>query len=552
MNGMDGRNAHKKALVTAHSSARISGLASHPDNPFQFCSVADDHSVRIYDAKQHQLLRMSQMDTSGRCCGYSPDGQMVVIGLGSAELDGKVPEKKEGAFLVLSEEDLTIVFEMRDSKKAIVSCSFSPNQEFIALASLDGIVYLYHSRDCTPKAKCKGHSGGVTHMDFSTDSRFLMSNSQTGELLFWLVDTGELLPPRSVRDVSWETNSCVFSLDTQGFWTIGGTEHNMCCASHASDLIAAVDAFGRIKLMSFPALRNESNFNVLKGHGANIKNCCFSSDDSFLFTSGGSDGAIIQWRVSMPVTQSTAGNPKNDLIQAALASELNFEGTVLERNAAFFYAVNDHPIPTFKFEEDPLAAAPLSLWQRAIVAPSQLPPINDFSEPLDSLELSYVYGFSVDKSRQSLLYAVDGDAVFLSGSIVVKMNPTSRKQRYYLEHTATLTALAIHPLESSNIIASGQMGELAEIRIWNASSLQTLFVVAGYHKKAINHLQFSLDGSLLVTVGMDSLHSVAVYDWRNETIISCSNGFANKSLAISFFPDAKTLIHCGNEIIRFW
>jgi microtubule-associated protein-like 6 len=250
------------------------------------------------------------------------------------------------------------------------------------------------------------------------------------------------------------------------------------------------------------------------------------------------------------VSTSLENNALNHIVEEVLAFETSFIGKNIDRSDNFHFAMEDIPIPVCLYEEGLAETAPLLPWQRSIVGPSKLPTIEDLSEPPDSLELSYIYGFSVEISRQSLIYANDGDALFIAAAVVVKMNPVSRKQRFYTEHTCTVTALASQT--DSSIVASGQRGEIPSIRIWDSSSFTTLIVISGFHRRAINHLQFSQDGKLLLAVGMDEMHSIGVYDWKNSLLLASSNGITNKSLAVSFFPSGTSLIQCGNEVIRFW
>ena len=53
---------------------------------------------------------MATIDTAARCIEYSPDGSLLVIGLGARGVDD--PLKKSGAFLILHEEDLSLVHEV--------------------------------------------------------------------------------------------------------------------------------------------------------------------------------------------------------------------------------------------------------------------------------------------------------------------------------------------------------------------------------------------------------------------------------------------------------
>jgi hypothetical protein len=60
---------------------------------------------------------------------------------------------------VLSEEDLTIVYEARDSKLALIACKHSPIGDLYALTSMDSMIYVYKTSDFAIKAICKGHTG---------------------------------------------------------------------------------------------------------------------------------------------------------------------------------------------------------------------------------------------------------------------------------------------------------------------------------------------------------------------------------------------------------
>lgn len=58
----------------------------------------------------------------------------------------------------------------------------------------------------------------------------------------------------SLRDVEWETQTCVLSFTTVGIWPEGadGTDVNACESSHSQSLLATGDDFGKVKLYSYP------------------------------------------------------------------------------------------------------------------------------------------------------------------------------------------------------------------------------------------------------------------------------------------------------------
>eukprot|EP01042_Synura_sphagnicola_P001496 gene1496-1726_t len=549
MDSTDGRNVHNSAVVSAAFNPKVCGLDTHPLNPRLFCTVGKDKTVRVFDAESQKMVKMAMLDTMAHSCGYSPDGQLILVGLGSGLANRE--ERKEGAYVVLNEEDLTIVHEARDSRSLISDCKFSPDGELMAMASMDGSVYIYNASDYSAKSRCRGHTGKVTHIDFSQDSQFIMSNCSAGDLLFWDIERGEQQAPKLMREVLWNSHTCVYSYVSQGIWGPydDGLECHAVSASHARDLLVAVDNYGRVRAYTFPCIREDSNFVLARGHSAHVMNCRFSCNDAHLFTTGGTDGCVFQWRVVLPEAQETEDMKKDDTVYDQLQTELKFEGKALEKTPNFEDVTSDRPLAQCLMEEGETDANEMAPWQRSIVGPSRLPP-EDPSEPPDYLELEFVYGHSSDRSREAVKYTKSGEIVFFAAAVAVVMSQKERKQRFYLDHTTTITAMAVHPLD--NLVATGQLGEMPVIRVWNSTTMETQVVIEGYHRKAISHLCFSSDGRLLGTVGLDRFHSIAVYDWRSQQVLSCAQSFSAKCFFLSFSPSGDSIVQGGKEVIRFW
>ncbi|CAM9857262.1 unnamed protein product, partial [Chrysoparadoxa australica] len=207
----EGVSIHKGAVISGHYGNGCRGLAPHPSIPERYITVGADRTIRVWDRNVKKCIRLCVLDTPARCCAYNPDGTMIGIGLGGGHLPDagslssssegtpgtkSAKSKKEGAYIILKESDLTVVHEARDSKRPINAIRWSPDGGTLAVASDDGSVYLYNSgkfftRDFIAKAKCSGFKGGATHVDFSGDSQFLQANSLSSrELLFFDAERG--------------------------------------------------------------------------------------------------------------------------------------------------------------------------------------------------------------------------------------------------------------------------------------------------------------------------------------------------------------------------
>lgn len=49
--------------------------------------------------------------------------------------------------------------------------------------------------------------------------------------------------------------------------------------------------------------------------------------------------------------------------------------------------------------------------------------------------------------------------------------------------------------------------------LWDVETKSLICFIQDFHIRGISHLAFSPDGTLLLTIGMDDDHSLALYDW---------------------------------------
>ena len=280
---------------------------------------------------------MCNLDSKAHCCRFTSDGLAILVGLGSG-IENEL-EPKEGAHILINSEDLTILHEARDTKYCIMDCRFTPDGEIYALAASDSNIYLYRRKKMDAFAICRGHTGRVVHLDFSTTGAYLMSNSDEGELLFWEVKTGQMIPPKQIRTVKWETNSCLYSNATQSFplndFKPHGIRYRKVCKTNCDDALFFVDNYGVLSVTSYPCFYDEMvnpDITYYYGHSKGIMNCLISCDDHYLYTVGESDASIIQWKLQT-VEPPLANNDlrKVETIPPTLQAEMKFEGKALQQ-----------------------------------------------------------------------------------------------------------------------------------------------------------------------------------------------------------------------------
>ncbi|XP_063993575.1 echinoderm microtubule-associated protein-like 2 isoform X4 [Diachasmimorpha longicaudata] len=276
------------------------GLAAHPTLP-QFATSGHDRLLQMWDSLSHSVVWSKDIGEQAQSVCFSPNGGVMVVGCVS------------GKWLVIDSESREFYTQHTDGSEALQVVRFSPDGTLLALGSRDNHIYIYQvSEDarkysrvgrCMPKRmrRIRGHSSFITHLDWSVDGQYLRSNSGDYELLYWNAGVCRQIPQSStLRDVDWETHTCVISFETIGIWPEGadGTDVNNCARSGDGKLLATGDDFGKVKLFSHPACQPKSLSHAYGGHSSHVTNVSFLQDDTRLVSAGGADTSVLQWIVN--------------------------------------------------------------------------------------------------------------------------------------------------------------------------------------------------------------------------------------------------------------
>ncbi|CDQ96815.1 unnamed protein product [Oncorhynchus mykiss] len=100
------KNAASNILINSHMQGEIWGLATHPSKDL-FISASDDGTIRIWDLADKKLLNKVSLGHPAKCASYSPDGEMVSVGM------------KNGEFIILLTNSLKMWAKKRDRSAAI-------------------------------------------------------------------------------------------------------------------------------------------------------------------------------------------------------------------------------------------------------------------------------------------------------------------------------------------------------------------------------------------------------------------------------------------------
>ena len=134
------------------------------------------------------------------------------------------------------------------------------------------------------------------------------SNCGAYELLFWDGNNGRQLTSGAsmLKDEVWNTWNLVIGWPVQGIYPAyaDGTDVNAVDRSKTKfgnkeyEIVATSDDFGLVKIFRYPCVTKPSEGVIGRGHSSHVTNVKFSPDDLGLFSAGGDDQCIFQWKVA--------------------------------------------------------------------------------------------------------------------------------------------------------------------------------------------------------------------------------------------------------------
>ncbi|TTC14938.1 Echinoderm microtubule-associated protein-like 6 [Bagarius yarrelli] len=276
------KNAACNILVNGHMDGPIWGLGAHPSRDV-FLSAAEDGTVRLWDIPERKMLNKVNLGHPARTVSYSPEGDMVAIGM------------KNGEFIILLVTSLKIWGKKRDRRTAIQDIRFSPDSRYLAVGSSENAVDFY---DLTlgPQLNrincCRDVPSFVIQMDFSADSCFIQLSTGAYKRLVYEVPSGKQITEPAVIDrITWATWTSVLGDEVVGIWSRNTDKADVTCASvsHSGINIVTGDDFGMVKLFDFPCPEKFAKHKRFLGHSAHVTNIRFTGGDRFVISAGGDD-----------------------------------------------------------------------------------------------------------------------------------------------------------------------------------------------------------------------------------------------------------------------
>ncbi|KFO18258.1 Echinoderm microtubule-associated protein-like 5 [Fukomys damarensis] len=525
-------------IMQGHCEGELWALAVHPNKPLAVTG-SDDRSVRIWSLVDHALIARCNMEEAIRCAAVNVDGIHLALGM------------KDGSFTVLRVRDMTEVVHIKDRKEAIHEVKYSPDGTYLAVGCNDSSVDIYGVAQRYKKVgECVGSLSFITHLDWSSDSRYLQTNDGNGKRLFYRMPGGkEVTNKEEIKTVHWASWTCVSGLEVNGIWPKYSdiNDINSVDGNYIGQVLVTADDYGIIKLFRYPCLRKGAKFKKYFGHSAHITNVRWSHDYQWVISIGGADHSVFQWKF---IPERKLKDALHIAPQESLADSNSDESDS---------DMSDVPELDSEIEQE------TQLTYRRQVYKEDLPQLKEQCKekqknatskrreraPGNSIRLHFVHGYRGYDCRSNLFYTQIGEIVYHVAAVGVIYNRQQNTQRFYLGHDDDILCLAIHPLK--DYVATGQVGRDPSIHIWDTETVKPLSVLKGYHQYGVSAVDFSADGKRLASVGIDDSHTLVLWDWKKGEKLSIARGSKDKIFAVKMNPYVPDkLITAGIKHMKFW
>lgn len=535
---------HVRVLASSHDGHAISCVAmARTGVHFASCGAADK-SLALWSLRRRMAVQRLRLKFAPSAIAFSTSSELLAVG------------GRDGSVLLLeSTPPLRARAAMKNTNSAVTALRFAPQDDVLAVACANGLVYLYTLDDSGRKFKryallkpfeteVRDGQGqcAATSLDFSIDSAFLKSeHGDPRSLRFWDLRQRaceRVTAMNVVRNAVWHTYTSTVGWHVSGLQRTGASSDALTCveASASQTLLLSLDARGKLALTHFPcaAARDPTEQRVWLEKAVDDAHCIdgarhrsesrsrpsagFALNDSIVLSTSCHDGVICQWRVEKELRDvQPRAACAYDATMMALLAQFGLEDVYFGWTHDAFEARTQAPWKTGPTVQVAVSDASLQHAPRRTEAPD-----------LD-LTLAYVYGMNIARTalNQGLACAGgNGDFVYAAGTLVVIDHVGQRKPQRALQSglahaVACLVKHAMHPL-----VALGSR-EDNKVVVWHLETQRKVAELSsGCASATLITVAFddasSSEGDLAAAVWKSDahVHSLVFYVWRQQNIVA--------------------------------
>ncbi len=534
-------------LVTSHFKDHLHAIVAHP-NRQECITIGEDKSLRVWNLETKKMLTMIELPDIARCACFSPNGQIIVVGLGGTVFGKNRPKPRPNNghvfFLSYLQGKLNIIHSTTNALDFITCVSFSADGTKLYAASMDFNVYVYDAlNNFDLCATFQGHSVGINFMDLSVDGKYMLTTGVTGETILTDVEKNKIIP-KGVRgnflsEIKWVNRKNICGTDSVGIFSAYNNFSDITSISTSKDatIIASGDVFGNVKIMKNPSPNISSPFKEYHGHSVGgVSNVCFTVADKYLLSIGKDDKTIIQWRVAK---NSFSENNSSSNFKSTVSSAVeNMYSPTLSGSFADSFIIND------------VNFVPESIVETNISGSIKIDSFTGTNNNIGGNKLPFVS-----------MYNASGEVVTNYKKHVVSLKDgTINKITPFTNDICSMSMSSCGRL----LVVARNSGNTGILSVYQANDCSLVVQLSDQIFGGISTCSISSSGMYVSCIGNDSQHSLYVFEslsgtWYSDAIqlhSSCCSvkvtshlSFMNHDIskAVNFF-----LCTASDNILKFW
>lgn len=300
-------NGNKKVIMESHSDGEVWGLAPAGDS--HVLTSGDDNKIKAWNVNSRKCEATGKISSDTRKAPRG--GASSLTELPDSQCARAVAHNAQNGHVAVGHNDGTltirqapnkldaIVHTNQNSQEWIEAIEYSPDGSKLAVGSHDNNIYVYSVPDYKLLGKCTKHNSFIVSVDWSKDGNFIRSVCGAHELLFFDGNSfnQDTSGATNTVETEWQTSHAKYGWLVDGIFPGGtdGTHINGVDFSKDHSLIATGDDYGLVNIFRNPARGGHKPIS-LRGHSEHVVRVAFHKNDSYLFSVGGYDQTLMQWK----------------------------------------------------------------------------------------------------------------------------------------------------------------------------------------------------------------------------------------------------------------
>ncbi|TNV82525.1 hypothetical protein FGO68_gene16014 [Halteria grandinella] len=307
-------SGEKKLLLASHHEGETWGLEVISEDR-TILTTGDDNKIMAFDYANRRFVSQGVISGKGQPKNAAKAKKVTASTLSDMppnqqgraiaynKLNGHVAVSNNmGKVSIRLKDNLDQkVKSLKDPQEWNEVIKYSPDGKYLAVGSHDNHIYVYNVQDnYSLYANFGKHNSFITALDWASDSSYIRSICGAYEKLYFNLATKDFDANglQSTKDTVWASTTCKKGWEVEGCKPLSedGSHINGVDVSQDKKLIATADDFGLLNVFRYPCLTTKHKARSYAGHSEHVVRALFTPDGQRIFTIGGYDKAVIQWK----------------------------------------------------------------------------------------------------------------------------------------------------------------------------------------------------------------------------------------------------------------